>query len=367
MIPVKPSRKKDNSEETLDDRLRTLTAESGLSEPLEGGQIACQACAHRCRIRHGAAGICKVRFNDQGSLRVPTGYVSSLQADPIEKKPFFHALPGSLAFSFGMLGCDYHCSFCQNWITSQALKDDVQDVSIRTISAEAIVAQALEAGAKSICSTYNEPLITVEWAVEIFKRGREAGLSTSFVSNGNATPEVLAYLDPLIDFFKVDLKSYSEKFYRGLGGRLEPVLETIRALVKMDTWVEIVTLLIPGVNDSDGELNDIASFIAGVSVDIPWHVTAYRPEYRMSEPGPTPASTLLRAAEIGRSRGLRYVYAGNMSGKVGDAEHTICHSCGRVLIERQGFTIRANHMNEDRCPDCKTVIAGRWKIESVRK
>ncbi|MFC1595317.1 AmmeMemoRadiSam system radical SAM enzyme [Gemmatimonadota bacterium] len=364
MISVKSSQQNDNLNEILGDRLRRHTAVSELGEPLEGGQIACLACAHRCRILPRAAGICKVRFNDQASLRVPTGYVSSLQADPIEKKPFFHVLPGSFAFSFGMLGCDYHCSFCQNWITSQALKSDAQGVSIRAISADTIVARALEAGAKSICSTYNEPLITVEWAVEIFRPAREAGLFTSFVSNGNATPEVLAYLDPWIDFFKVDLKSFSDNTYRGLGGRLEPVLETIRALVKMEKWVEIVTLLIPGVNDSDGELSDIASFIAGVSVDIPWHVTAYRPEYRMVEPGPTPVSTLLRAAEVGRSRGLRYVYAGNIPGRVGNSEHTLCPSCGKVLIERHGFTIRANHLNGNRCPVCDAVIAGRWKIES---
>ncbi len=360
MIPVKHSPQKEKSGESLGDRLGNLTTESELSEPLEGGRIACLACAHRCRIPPGAAGICKVRFNDQGSLRVPRGYVTSLQTDPVEKKPFFHTLPGSLALSLGMIGCDYHCSFCQNWVTSQALRDDVKGVSIRTISAKEIVAQALDAGAKSICSTYNEPIITVEWAVEIFRLARKAGLATSFVSNGNATPEVLAYLDPWIDFFKVDLKSFSDKTYRGLGGRLEPVLETIRTLVRMDKWVEIVSLLIPGFNDSDRELNDIASFIAGISVDIPWHVTAYRPEYRMDKPGPTPAATLLRAAEIGRSRGLRHVYAGNMPGRVEGTENTLCPSCGMILIERQGFTIRANHLDGNRCPACGAVIAGRW-------
>ncbi|MFC1627512.1 AmmeMemoRadiSam system radical SAM enzyme [Gemmatimonadota bacterium] len=360
MISAKPSEQKDTLEETLGDRLRTLTSISELSEPLNGGRIACLACAHRCRLLPGSAGNCTVRFNDQGSLRVPRGYITSLQTDPIEKKPFFHALPGSLALSLGMIGCDYHCSFCQNWVTSQALKDDVKGVSIRTISAEEIVALALDAGAKSICSTYNEPIITVEWAVEIFRLAREAGLATSFVSNGNATPEVLDYLDPWIDFFKVDLKSFSDTSYRGLGGRLEPVLETIRSLARMEKWVEIVSLLIPGFNDSDGELNDIASFIADVSVDIPWHVTAYRPEYRMEQPEPTPAATLLRATEIGRSRGLRHVYAGNMPGRVGAAENTTCPFCGMVLVERQGFTILANHLDGDRCPACSTVIAGRW-------
>ncbi len=365
MVPAKPSAQNLNSAVPLEERLRGLSVASELRKPLDDGRITCLACAHRCRIKPGAAGICRVRFNDRGELLVPHGYVSSVQTDPIEKKPFFHALPGSLAFSFGMLGCDYHCSFCQNWITSQALKKDAREVPIRVLSAEAIVAAALDAGAASICSTYNEPLISVEWAVEIFRLGREAGLATSFVSNGNATPEALTWIEPWIDYFKVDLKSFSDRTYRTLGGRLEPVLETIRALADMEKWVEIVTLLIPDLNDSDEELGEIASFIAGVSVDIPWHVTAYRPEYRMSEPGPTPVTTLLRAHEIGRSFGLHHVYAGNMPGRVGETEHTYCPACGTILIERQGFTIRANHLQGDRCPRCGTGIAGRWEHEST--
>jgi len=264
-----------------------------------------------------------------------------------------------------MLGCDYHCSFCQNWLTSQALKNDGREVPVRIISAEAIVAAALDAGAASICSTYNEPLITVEWAAEIFRLGREAGLATSFVSNGNATPEVLAWIDPWIDFFKVDLKAFNDRTYRTLGGRLEPVLETIRALAVMQKWIEVVTLVIPGMNDSDEELREIASFIAGVSIDIPWHVTAYRPEYLMSEPGPTPAATLLRAREIGRSHGLHHVYAGNMPRRVGETEHTCCPSCGTIIIEREGFTILANHLRDGRCHQCGTAIAGRWGHESA--
>jgi pyruvate formate lyase activating enzyme len=265
-----------------------------------------------------------------------------------------------------MIGCDYHCSFCQNWITSQALKEDAREVPIRLISAESIVAAARDAGAASICSTYNEPLISLEWAVEIFRLGREAGMASSFVSNGNATPEALARIEPWIDFYKVDLKAFNDRTYRRLGGRLEPVLETIRALNVMGKWVEIVTLLVPGMNDSDDELREIASFIADVSADIPWHVTAYRPEYRMSEPGPTPASTLLRAREIGRSFGLHHVYAGNLPGRVGETEHTFCPACGTVLIERQGFMIRSNHMQGTRCPRCGTEVAGRWEYESAR-
>jgi len=291
---------------------------------------------------------------------VPWGYVGGLALDPVEKKPFFHALPGSTALSFGMLGCDYHCGYCQNWITSQALRDPSAVASIKEISAEEIVSLALAHGAPVITSTYNEPLITSEWAVEIFRLAKQRGLRCSYVSNGNGTSEVLKYLHPHIDFFKIDLKSFKQGNYRQLGGRLEVVLETIRALVNMGIWLEVVTLVVPGFNDSDSELQEIATFLAGVSADIPWHVTAFHDDYRMADRGSTPAATLHRAADIGRRAGLHFIYAGNLPGRTGDLEHTRCPHCGILLIERRGYHILQNRLRDGTCPSCRAVIPGVW-------
>ncbi len=345
---------------TLEERLDALSRTGTLFETRDDDSVCCFACAHRCLILPGHRGICKVRFNEGGILRVPGGYVSSMQMDPIEKKPFFHVLPGALALSLGMLGCDYHCSFCQNWMTSQTLRDDAAGAPVQEVSADEMVRAAVERGAQIVTSTYNEPLISAEWSVEIFREARNAGLLTGYVSNGNATPEVLEYLDPYIDLFKVDLKAFSEKTYQQVGGRLQPVLDTIERLVELGKWVEIVTLLLPGINDSDSELEELSAFIAGVSTSIPWHVTAYHPEYRMSTPGPTPVSSLLRATVIGRQAGLMFVYAGNLPGLVGREESTYCPDCRELLVERRGFRIHSINMNGLLCPACGREIPGRW-------
>ena len=349
---------------TVSDLLNSLTVPGELYEKLPDGSVRCYACGHRCLIRPGRRGICKVRFNRDGELRVPWGYVAALQADPIEKKPFFHVLPGSDALTFGMLGCDYHCSFCQNWLTSQTLRDPAADYAanfIRRISPEQIVRYALESGARAVVSSYNEPLITSEWAVAIFRQAKEAGLLCGYVSNGNATPEVLEYLRPWVSAYKIDLKSMQEKNYRELGGVLKRVLESIRLAHEMGFWVEVVTLVIPGYNDSPEELMDAARFIASVSRDIPWHVTAFHPDYKMTDPPPTSVRTLIRAAEIGEEAGLRYVYAGNSPGYVRDYETTRCPHCQTPLVERTGYVLRGYHLTaEGACPKCGTPIPGIW-------
>jgi len=345
--------------------LREMTRRADLCEKLDGNKTRCLACAHRCLIADRQAGICRVRFNSGGTLFVPTGYAAGLQADPIEKKPFYHALPGSVAFSFGMLGCDLRCAYCQNWITSQTLRDPAAGAGVSRVSAQQIVEAARRCGALSVSSTYNEPLITAEWAFEVFRHARQAGLATSFVSNGHATPEALDYLRPWLDFYKVDLKSLNPRNYRDLGGKLDAVLETIASLWERGLWVEIVTLVVTAFNDSEAELRDIARFIKSVSPDIPWHVTAFHADYRMADRDDTDTRQIIRSAEIGYEEGLRYVYAGNRPGSVGRYENTWCPHCGTLLVERAGFCILRNNIPHGVCPLCGVRIAGIWNMADV--
>ena len=349
---------------TLANFLDSMTREGELYKTLDDNAVRCHACAHGCLIREGRRGICQVRFNKGGKLRVPWGYVAALQSDPIEKKPFFHVFPGSNALTFGMLGCDFHCDYCQNWLTSQALRDPASDVSgrfVRQITPEGMLAAARRANASVVVSSYNEPLITSEWAVDIFKQAVSAGLKCAFVSNGNATPEALDYLRPYLSAYKIDLKSMQDKNYRRLGGVRQHVLDSIQRAHELGLWVEVVTLVVPGFNDSNEELWDAARFLSGVSVDIPWHVTAFHKDYKMTDPDNTPAATLIRASEIGREAGLRYVYAGNIPGHVGEYESTFCPGCNRMVIERRGYTIIAYHLTAGgACPHCGTLLAGEW-------
>src|SRR2546423_3230969 len=308
--------------EILDENVREGAAE--LYEKLDRSRVRCFSCGHCCPIPEGQPGVCRVRYNKGGTLYVPWGYVGGVQCDPVEKKPFFHAYPGALAYSFGMLGCDLHCSYCQNWVTSQALRDPSAVSPPIDATPAALVADAKRLDARVVVSTYNEPLITAEWAVAIFKEARAAGLMTGFVSNGNATPQVLEFLRPHIDLYKVDLKSFDDAHYRKLGGRIQPILDSIQRIHQIGFWLEIVTLLIPGFNDSDDEIRGLTEFVAGVSPDIPWHVTAFHQDYKMTDQRNTTAEDLLRAAEIGKQSGLRYIYPGNLPGRVGDWENTHC-------------------------------------------
>ncbi len=502
----------------LAELLARHTREGELYEKLPHQRVRCVACGHRCLIPPGQQGVCRVRFNEGGSLRVPHGYVAALQLDPVEKKPFFHALPGARALSFGMLGCDFHCAYCfvpgtevattggarkidalfagagvvyetdsdavaigegldvlthrgrvrrvrgvfrhhyrgplmsilpkggseihatpdheflvtaraargvrppsffmpasgvtpefdlleplsdgtlrkrpidetkvlsydgpvynleveedhsylvqgaavhncQNWLTSQALRDPEVTSEPTTMSAGDIVRAAKRNGARIVTSTYNEPLITSEWAVDVFREAKAAGLVCSYVSNGNGTPEVLDYLKPWVSLYKVDLKSFRDRHYRELGGTLERVLWTIRRLHELGIWVEIVTLVIPGFNDSDEELQDVARFLVSVSPEIPWHVTAFHKDYKMTDPDDTDVATLVRAAEIGTAAGLHFVYAGNIPGAVGPWENTYCPGCRALLVERLGYRVLQNRIAAGACPDCARKIPGFW-------
>ena len=346
------------------DLLDRMTVEGTLYERLPDDAVRCYACGHRCLIREGRRGICQVRFNQGGELRVPWGYVAALQADPIEKKPFFHVLTGSDALTFGMLGCDFHCGYCQNWVTSQAMRDPDSDMAaayIRRVTPEQMVQIARRSGAKVIASSYNEPLITSEWAVGIFRQALQAGLKCVFISNGNATPEALHYLRPYLSAYKIDLKTMQDKHYRQLGGVLQHVLDSIRLAHELGLWVEVVTLVVPGFNDSTEELLDAARFIAGVSADIPWHVTAFHPDYKMTDPPPTSVSTLVRAAEIGEEAGLNFVYAGNIPGRTKGYENTYCPKCRALLVERYGYTIQNYQLSaQGTCPKCGADVPGVW-------
>lgn len=351
-------------------KLDTLAAPAELVELLAEGVTRCTACAHRCTIKPGRRGICGVRFNHDGVLMVPWGYVAGAQIDPVEKKPLNHFLPGIEVLTFGMLGCNFHCAFCQNWFSSQALRDPCSASAIHSIdriSAERLVQYALDNGASAVASSYNEPLISTEWAVEVFKLAKAAGLKTAYVSNGYATPESLVYLAPWLDAYKVDLKSMRDSEYRRMGGTLQSVLDTIRQVREMGLWLEVVTLVIPGMNDSNDELWEAARYLVSVSPDIPWHVTAYHPDYKEDAP-PTPASTLQRAAEIGQEAGLRYVYAGNLPGRVGSLEDTVCAHCGKALILRSGYRLSGYHITEDgKCEYCQQPVAGVWGSAADRR
>ena len=341
----------------LDARVRPATLVLAESD----GAVRCVACGHRCLVRPGRRGICKVRFNREGTLYAPWGYVAALQSDPTEKKPFFHVLPGSDTLTFGMLGCDFHCGYCQNWLTSQALRDPAAGTPPTDVTPEQLARLAVDRGARMVGSSYNEPLITAEWAVDVFRQARPLGLRTAFISNGNATPEVLDFIRPWTDCYKIDLKAMTAHAYRELGGVLQHVLDAVRGAHARGFWVEVVTLLVPGFNDDTDEIKQAAEFIAAVSPEIPWHVTAFHQDYRMTDHADTSAEMLVRACEIGRAAGLHFVYAGNLPGRVGRWEHTYCPGCGDLLVERHGYHIARQRVGADgRCPSCRRQIPGIW-------
>jgi pyruvate formate lyase activating enzyme len=345
---------------TLREILKTFTIAGDLYDVHEDGSVVCYACGHRCLIRPDREGICRVRFNQGGKLYVPANYAAGIQCDPTEKKPFFHAYPGSLAVTFGMLGCDYHCSYCQNWLTSQALRDPKAVASPQEIRPIDLIILGKRYNAKLLVSSYNEPLITSEWAMQIFEEAKKEGFVTGYVSNGNATEEVLDYIRPHTDLYKIDLKSFSDKTYRKLGGVLNNVLQAIEMVYERGFWLEVVSLLIPGFNDTTEELMAMAKYLVGISADIPWHVTAFHQEYKMESPENTPVETLIRAAEVGYEAGLNFVYAGNLPGQVRKYENTHCPQCGYELVRRCGFQVLENKIVRGSCSRCLARIPGVW-------
>lgn len=323
------------------------------------GRVRCALCAHRCLIPPGARGACGVRENRGGTLySLVHGRLVSQALDPIEKKPLYHFLPGSLALSVAAVGCNLRCDFCQNHVISQYPREHPGAVPGERIPPGAVVRAAEEAGAPVIAYTYTEPTVFFETCLEIGTLARARGVRNVFVTNGYMTGEALEEARGWLDGANVDLKAFSDEFYRRFcGGSLQPVLDSIARMVEAGIWVEVTTLVIPGRNDSAEELRWIAQFLAGLSPDLPWHLSRFVPAYKVQDVPPTPLGTLRRAREIGREAGLRYVYLGNVPG---EGEDTACPSCGRVLLRRYGFRVVENALADGRCPGCGEAIPGVW-------
>jgi pyruvate formate lyase activating enzyme len=334
-----------------------MMKEAMLWKSQPGGKVSCFLCSHRCEIAPSKFGVCGVRENKDGKLFTHVyGEVIAAHVDPIEKKPFFHFWPGSKAFSIATVGCNFRCPFCQNWEISQSSKKDKGGPGSYKLLPEDVVREALARRCQSISYTYTEPTIFFEYAHDTARLAHSQGLANNFVTNGFMTEEALETIKPYLDAANVDLKAFREETYKKVcKARLEPVLDSIRLMNKMGIWVEVTTLVVPGMNDSAEELHDIATFIASVSPDIPWHISRFHPDYQYTDARPTPLDTLRKAYEIGKEEGLRYLYVGNVSDL---AEDTFCPHCHERLIRREGFWVGENKVKDSRCPHCGTLIAG---------
>jgi pyruvate formate lyase activating enzyme len=329
-------------------------------ESREDNKVLCGLCSHRCLIAPGHRGICAVRENRDGTL-VSLVYdrIIARNIDPIEKKPLFHFLPGSLSYSIATPGCNFRCKHCQNADISQLPRDRGGLVLGDAVTPAEIVADALQYRCASISYTYTEPTIYFELAYDTAKLARKQGLRNVFVTNGYITPEALREIAPYLDAANIDLKGYTDEFYKNVcGARLQPVLDSIRLYKELGIWIEITTLVIPGHNDSEIELKQIADFIRDLGVDVPWHVTRFHPTYKLMDQPRTPLETLKRAREIGLSAGLRYVYEGNIPG---EGEETLCWHCRKSLVKRYGFSVEENHVRNGKCGFCGTSMDGVWE------
>lgn len=334
-----------------------MIEEAMLYEKLEERQVRCNLCAHRCTIKSGKRGICGVRENKEGCLySLVYGTLIAGNLDPIEKKPFFHVYPSSKSYSIAAVGCNFSCAFCQNHDISQMPRTTRMIAGEDFLPAE-IIARAKKIGAETIAYTYTEPTIFFEMAYDTAKIAVENGLKNVFVTNGFMTIETIETISSYLSAANVDLKSFRDEFYKKYcGARLNPVLDSLKKMKEVGIWVEVTTLLIPTLNDSDEELKDIAQFIAGLGKETPWHISRFHPQFKMQNLSSTPIASLHRAAKIGKEAGLKYVYSGNVPGDKG--ESTYCFKCGNLLIERYGFRIAALNLKGNKCPRCGTELEG---------
>jgi len=334
--------------------------EAYLYEKLDSARVKCHLCSHGCLIKDGSKGLCGVRENHGGTLvTLVYGKVIAMNVDPIEKKPLFHFLPGTSSFSIATVGCNFKCRFCQNSDISQ-MPADYNRIEGHDTQPQDIVRRAKETRSSTIAYTYTEPTIYYEYALDISRLAVKEGIKNVFVSNGYMTEDCLTDINPDLHAINIDLKGFTDKFYKEqCGAKVTPVLNSIRKARELGVWVEVTTLLIPGLNDSDSELKDIAGFLAGVDPNMPWHISRFHPTYRLTDKGPTPAESIHRAKDIGYGAGLKYVYTGNLPGDEG--EKTLCHGCGNLLIDRFGFSIRKFAIKDGRCPQCNAEIPGVWE------
>lgn len=335
-----------------------MKKEAMLYEKTGNNNVRCFLCAHRCAIADSKYGICGVRKNESGTLYTHVyGEVIASHVDPIEKKPLYHFFPGSLSYSIATMGCNFRCGFCQNWQISQLTARDGTRAGYE-LKPEEVVREAKKSGCRSVSYTYTEPTIFFEYACDTAKIAKDEGLYNTFVTNGFMTAEALDTIRPYLDAANVDLKSFRDDFYKkNCKGRLQPVLDSIAYMKKLSIWVEVTTLIIPGENDSAGELEDIARFIAGVDKDIPWHISRFHPDYRFMDFAPTPQETLKTAKEIGQRCGLNYIYLGNIT----EGGDTLCHNCKKPLIERGYFSPEKMRIKNGKCPSCLSRIPGVWE------
>lgn len=355
--------------------------EAMFQEPLPDNHVRCTLCPHDCSIADGAKGACGIRINQQGKLyTLVYDRVIARHLEPVEKKPLFHFMPGSLAYSIATVGCNLHCSYCQNWDISQwgrehlprklkwatddapgivcpQLEQLADDIPGEALAPQALVDEAKKYQASCIAYTYTEPTIFFELAYDTAVLARQQGLRNVFISNGFIAEEPLRQIAPVLDAINVDLKFFRDESYRKISRvRLDPILQAIRLYHELGVWVEVTTLVVPGLNDSDEELSEIARFIHSVDPEMPWHVSQFYPAYKMLDRPPTPVATLERALEIGKRAGLAYVYVGNVPGAQG--ESTYCPGCGEMLIHRRGLSMLENRIRGGACPDCQRLIAG---------
>jgi pyruvate formate lyase activating enzyme len=333
--------------------------EAYLYEKQDDKKVKCLLCSHECTIKENALGICGVRENREGQLfSLVYGRIIARHVDPIEKKPLYHFLPGSKSYSIATVGCNLKCLFCQNADISQ-MPADRNMIQGEEMTPQEIVEDAVATGSPTIAYTYTEPTIYFEVALDTARLAANTGIKNIFVSNGYMTEKCLEEIYPDLHAANVDLKAFTDRFYKKqCGARLGPVLRNIETMRKMGVWVEVTTLLIPGLNDSEEELRDIARFLKGVDPCIPWHISRFHPTYRLTDIDSTPPERLQRARDIGFKEGLKYVYTGNLPGDTG--EKTFCHQCGELIIDRFGFTIRKNSIRDHNCPECGIEIPGVW-------
>ena len=332
-----------------------------LYESLENKIVKCNLCNHRCNIKNGRRGICGVRENREGVLETLVyGKVIARHIDPIEKKPLFHFLPGSLSYSIATVGCNFKCRFCQNADIAQMPSDRNGRIVGDAFTPEDVVAAALKGDCKTIAYTYTEPTVYFEFAYDTAKLATEKGIRNVFVTNGYMTEEALQMIHPFLDAANVDLKAFNDDFYKTFcKARLDPVKETLKRMKSLGIFIEVTTLIIPGLNDDKKELENLSAFLVDVlGPETPWHISRFHPTYKLMDRPPTPVETLIRAREIGIKAGLKYVYTGNVPGESG--EKTFCDQCDHLLIDRWGFCVQNNRIKNGKCPQCGAAVNGVW-------